>query len=1041
MLGIGSVLDLLFEPGSVFEIRAITDQGISSGYYDNPEKAESDVILLDVDKSTNGIYVTLNTVNPDLLARRANRIKTRLSKKDATTADADIIRRRWFPIDIDPVRPSGVSSSEPEHTAALEKAEAIREYLSELGWPDPISADSGNGAHLLYRVDLSNDERSRTLIKEGLNALSVIFSDSRCQVDTANFNAARIWKLYGTVSRKGDNTENRSHRRAAVTETPPEICAVTEDLLESLAGCLPKEDPAKEEPAKKSTRKRSDQPIDLGTWLDTHGLGYEQKPYADGTIFILDECPFSSAHKDGAFAIQFASGGIFAGCHHNSCGSGSQRWSELREIYEGKRTGTKKPGAGGAGGTTYNKKSDKKAILEGARSTPTEEENRIAAEADLILESGDPIRYITDTFAEDHIGDQVVAQCFALSFASRFAVNSVGLHVSISGESGKGKSHAMSSMCNLLPQELASTNRMSDKALFYKTDLRPGSAICLDDQGLSEQMQEILKGVTTSFQNEFRYDTVNKDRAGQTLIIPERCVWWVAKVEGVGDDQVWNRMLSCWIDDSLEQDCAVMENALRNAATLPQHSQGDRERVLICREIWKRLKSVYVVIPYAERIRFSDARNRRNVDMLLDIIHARAAMMQKQRSVIEHAGYLCVAATEEDFQVAADLYGDLTGESGGQLTKMTRKEADIVSQIVKLNRKEFTTHDIQAISGITNSVVNKILQGYQSRGNIYSGLLEKCPAISYCDRTNTTGDEYEKTSRRARAYQWDMDVYKDWAGIGRVWLEPESNDEDDHLRKTPSSAAFRSNSADATEQDTDSNDKSNNNSKIFNSICGKSDLEASKNVQVQEQNVTPALPVSADTISEPVKPLENSQNDKPGKNPLCGNAAEKDQVSADRISDPVKPSNNSLNKNSNNNPLPQIDPQQQPRFEVEPDDYKKLDPAIRGPCDLCGSRVVDYIEKVTEDRRKNRNNLPARRICKKCLEKARKKKSQSFRSLPGALNVAGMSRVYVDLGRCMICNSAKATWKDPDNQSCICDSCYANAGGDLSSEGDLCRSY
>lgn len=1031
MRGIKSVLDLLFEPGSVFEVRAITDQGISSGYYDNPEKAESDVLLLDTDKATNGIYVTLNTVNPDLLARRANRIKTRLSKKDATTADSDIIRRRWFPIDIDPVRPSGVSSSEPEHSAALEKADSIREYLSDLGWPDPISADSGNGAHLLYRVDLSNDDTSRNLIKEGLNALSVIFSDSRCIVDTANFNAARIWKLYGTVSRKGDNTDLRSHRRAAVTETPPEICVVTEDLLESLAKCLPKEDPTKDEPGKKTTRRRSDHPIDLGTWLDTHGLGYEQKPYADGTIFILDECPFSSAHKDGAFAIQFASGGIFAGCHHNSCGSGSQRWPELREIYEGKRTSTHKPGTGGAGGTTYNKKSDKKAILAGARSTPTEEENRIIAEADLILESGDPIGYITDTFAEDHIGDQVVAQCFALSFASRFAVNSVGLHVSISGESGKGKSHAMTSMCNLLPQELASTNRMSDKALFYKTDLRAGSAICLDDQGLSEQMQEILKGVTTSFQNEFRYDTVNKDRAGQTLIIPERCVWWVAKVEGVGDDQVWNRMLSCWIDDSLEQDCAVMENALRNAATLPQHNQGDRERVLICREIWKRLKSVYVVIPYAERIRFSDARNRRNVDMLLDIIHARAAMMQKQRSVIEHAGYLCVAATEEDFQIAADLYSELTGETGGQLTKMTRKEATVVSHIVRLNRKEFTIHDIQSASGITNSVVNKILQGYQSKGNIYSGLLDKCPAISYCDRTQTIGDEYEKTSRRSKAFQWDMDIYKEWAGIGRVWLEPENTDTDSNLRNPPLSASCRNNSASKSEDESLLNSESDNNSKFFNSICGKQDHEAPKNVQVQTQNVTPVLPVSANKILESEPPSEIAPIVKPAEKSTCGIVAENDPVSANKIKTPEPTPEKRRNEEPSENPFPQIDPDTQPRFEVEPDDYKKLDMAIRGPCDLCGSRYVEYIEKVTEDRRKNRNNLPARRICKKCLEKSKKKKSETFRSLPGVLNIAGMRRVYVDLGRCMICNSGKATWKDSDNQICVCDSCYVNAGGSL----------
>ncbi|PWR73946.1 hypothetical protein [Methanospirillum lacunae] len=120
---------------------------------------------------------------------------------------------------------------------------------------------------------------------------------------------------------------------------------------------------------------------------------------------------------------------------------------------------------------------------------------------------------------------------------------------------------------------------------------------------------------------------------------------------------------------------------------------------------------------------------------------------------------------------------------------------------------------------------------------------------------------------------------------------------------------------------------------------------------------------------------------------------------------------------------------------------KILDLAIRGPCDLCGSRYVEYIEKVTEDRRKNRNNLPARRICKKCLGKAKKKKSETFRSLPGVLNIAGMKRVYTDLGRCKICHSGKATWRDSDNQTCVCDSCYVNSGVTLSPQGDECQNY
>ncbi|CVK32552.1 protein of unknown function [Methanoculleus bourgensis] len=108
---IRTAVNILAPDSSVVEIRALADGITHSGYFDDHEALARAVEALDADPSVAGIYVTLNTVNPALLARRANRIKMRLSRKDATTADADIIRRRWFPVDIDPVRPSGVYDS------------------------------------------------------------------------------------------------------------------------------------------------------------------------------------------------------------------------------------------------------------------------------------------------------------------------------------------------------------------------------------------------------------------------------------------------------------------------------------------------------------------------------------------------------------------------------------------------------------------------------------------------------------------------------------------------------------------------------------------------------------------------------------------------------------------------------------------------------------------------------------------------------------------------------------------------------------------
>jgi hypothetical protein len=320
---------ILFTPGQTVEVRAITDDGIASGYFDSWEELAAKVEALDSLPNIQGVYVTLNPVNPALLSRRANRIKTRLGKKDVTTADGDIVQRRWLPIDVDPARPSGVSFTEEEHRAAIAKAKRVAEYLTGMGWPAPVLADSGNGAHLLYRIELPNDDAARDLVKRCLEVLASMFNDAVAQVDTANFNAARIWKLYGTMSRKGDSTPDRPHRRAALIENPDNPDVVDRAMLTRLAGVLPDSPaapapPASSRPAVKGGGQPARKTLDLGRWLSDHGIAVQsEKPYQGGTLYLLEQCPFSFAHKDGAYAVQFASGAIHAGCHHESCGGGS----------------------------------------------------------------------------------------------------------------------------------------------------------------------------------------------------------------------------------------------------------------------------------------------------------------------------------------------------------------------------------------------------------------------------------------------------------------------------------------------------------------------------------------------------------------------------------------------------------------------------------------------------------------------------------------------------------------------------------------------
>jgi hypothetical protein len=213
-------VELLMTPGDVHELRVpkAGRYGTISGYYDNPTKLASDAAKLDGDFS--GIYITLNPCNPALLARAANRFQERAA---VTTADTDIVRRRWLLIDCDPVRPSGISSTEHEHGRAIATACGIWDDLRGAGFPDPVVCDSGNGAHLLFRVDAPNTPAVTDAIRRMLAALGRYCAPDDVSVDASVFNPARITKLYGTMTCKGDSTPDPPHRRSRILEIPARL--------------------------------------------------------------------------------------------------------------------------------------------------------------------------------------------------------------------------------------------------------------------------------------------------------------------------------------------------------------------------------------------------------------------------------------------------------------------------------------------------------------------------------------------------------------------------------------------------------------------------------------------------------------------------------------------------------------------------------------------------------------------------------------------------------------------------------------------------
>lgn len=324
-------LKVFLLPKQVTEVRVFaagSGKPKQIGYFDDPEKLIKYILKI---KSGRGFYFVLNSVNPALLERSPN--QTRRPATGLSTKDNDIVVRVWLFIDCDPERPDKEqSATDSEHAAALQRAQEIRAFLKSEGWPDPIEADSGNGAHLQYRIDLPADDGG--LVQRVLAALSAKFSDAQVKVDTTVANPARLCKLYGTVAGKGENTVERPHRMSRILSVPESLTIVTREQLVALAdndATLT----AKHEGTQASTSSdaKGSKAFDIVSFIDRNKLKVDgPKLWGEsGQRWTFNTSPLCEHHGDGPYLVQFANGALAAGCHHDSC---RWTWKDLRAKFE-----------------------------------------------------------------------------------------------------------------------------------------------------------------------------------------------------------------------------------------------------------------------------------------------------------------------------------------------------------------------------------------------------------------------------------------------------------------------------------------------------------------------------------------------------------------------------------------------------------------------------------------------------------------------------------------------------------------------------------
>ena len=319
-------ISLMKPNNELFEVRIIgkgNRKRIISGYFTDTDTLIKQFDLVDP-RNTN-IYITINKVNEDCYAREQHDC---FRQTDASTHDHEIDAYEWLFVDLDPERVAEVSSSDDELEAARLLSDKVYAYMKNLGFREPIRAMSGNGHHLLYKINLPNTDENKNLIERCLTNLASMFNNGKVKIDIVNHNQSRVCKLYGTLAQKGSNTETRPHRMSCLTYVPQKIEVNGKDLLNNLANELPE--------VPKTTRRSVNAAgeFDIENWMAEHGLEpLRTENGTDCVIYPLAHCPFNHSHTDGDSKIfRYTNGAIAFKCHHNSCRG--KYWQDVRELLE-----------------------------------------------------------------------------------------------------------------------------------------------------------------------------------------------------------------------------------------------------------------------------------------------------------------------------------------------------------------------------------------------------------------------------------------------------------------------------------------------------------------------------------------------------------------------------------------------------------------------------------------------------------------------------------------------------------------------------------
>jgi RecA/RadA recombinase len=358
----------LFKPGQLIEFRVQrTDKIFRGFYFDDHDKLADIVSQLDDDPRVTSLYYVINPIKPSLIRLRAecqcekctggarvilNPAPAQVEQiltggSQHLTADDEVELLQNVLIDFDTIRAPYLKlddatkdefsklqhecSTAEEKRATREVAKRAIAFLDAKGWPSALLADSGNGYHVVPRVQMDNTVHNANMLLDVRKALAARFNCDEVKIDASVGNPSRLTRAYGTMTRKGTNTAERPYRRNQLMQTGIPVQEVPLDLILNMASELPgsgrRKDGGMPVPTKEFDPEdyfewfatKENHPNRADDWKPAFEI-VDKRKSGDVVYYITDTCLIAGHRHTGSDVTGFAYGKSFGyHCFSSDC--------------------------------------------------------------------------------------------------------------------------------------------------------------------------------------------------------------------------------------------------------------------------------------------------------------------------------------------------------------------------------------------------------------------------------------------------------------------------------------------------------------------------------------------------------------------------------------------------------------------------------------------------------------------------------------------------------------------------------------------------